>query len=407
MAGSQSNGRAIAEILEKAYACPEMFAEKVLPRIRENMSESVPVLLQVFDGSNAVAKSLVADLFKGPLCECAPGALLGELDERHPDRFVWAAQILSELHHLPAVELLIKALPSRQIPVAVAALKSLMMFATPAAHEALTRFLLTCADEGKLVAAEKVLASVADILSPALLNEYENLGIDRKAWVLKFLADAGAVQAMPQFIAALEKDPLGLGLFGVRGLGRVGSAEAVAVLEKHLNNPEWFLRKRVVEALGLAKASNAVAPLVRSLVDSSVQVRSGAIEALSKVGCLDIPYMIKQLESGKRDLKVNLIRAMGQLHDRRLLEPMVKTLSDRSMLVFSLDAIGDLGFAEAAPSIEPFLSDKEWFNRLNAIEALGKLPLPNVYKFAETLLEDENDMVRNSAKRIMGKTAHD
>jgi len=56
MAGSQTNGRATAELLEKAYAAPETFAERVLPQIRQNMAESLPILLQAFDGSNAVAK---------------------------------------------------------------------------------------------------------------------------------------------------------------------------------------------------------------------------------------------------------------------------------------------------------------------------------------------------------------
>ncbi|OQA04848.1 MAG: PBS lyase HEAT-like repeat protein [bacterium ADurb.Bin374] len=406
MTGAQTNGRATAELLEKAYAAPETFAERVLPQIRQNMTESVPVLLQAFDGSNAIAKSLVADLFKGPLRESAPAALIGELDEKRPDRFVWAALILAELRHQLAVEPLIQALSSKHIPVSIAAIKALMTFGTPAAHKALTDLLLKCPDEVKLAAAEKVLAPVADLLSPELLKEYGRLGIDRQGWVLKFFAEAGTVQAFPHFVAALEKDPLGLGLYGVKGLGRVGTKEAVDVLERHLSHPEWFLRKRIVEALGQAKAPNAVPPLVRSLIDPSVQVRSGTIEALSKVGHLDIPYMIGQLNTGNRDLKVNLIRVMGQIHDRRLLEPMVKTLSDRSMLVFSLDAIGDLGFAEAAPAIEPFLRDGEWFNRLNAIEALGKLPLPNLYRLAETLIEDGNDMVRNSAKRIMAKTAN-
>ncbi|HEY9072260.1 MAG TPA: HEAT repeat domain-containing protein [Candidatus Ozemobacteraceae bacterium] len=405
MAEAQTNGRAFAELLEKAYANPATFVDQVLPRIRANVSEAIPVLLTAFDGSNAVAKGLVADLFRGALKEFAPGALLSQLDERYPDRFVQAAQILADLRHQPAVEPLIRALSSRAIPAVVASLKGLMTFATPAAYGALTEFLLTCPDEVKLAAAEKVLAPVADILSPELLKRYDALDVPRKAWILKFLAEAGAVQAMPRFIAALEQDPLGVGLYGVKGLGRVGTGEAVAVLDKHLAHPEWFLRKRIVEALGQAKSPNAVPALVRALTDPSVQVRSGAIEALSKVGHLDIPLLIDRLEKGNRDLKVNLIRVMGQVRDRRLIEPMVRTLSDRSMLVFSLDALGDLGFAEAAGPIERFLTDKEWFNRLNAIEALGKLPLPNLYEMAERLLEDENDMVRNSARRIMAKTA--
>ncbi|MEW6711502.1 MAG: HEAT repeat domain-containing protein, partial [Candidatus Riflebacteria bacterium] len=55
----------------------------------------------------------------------------------------------------------------------------------------------------------------------------------------------------------------------------------------------------------------------------------------------------------------------------------------------------------AEPSLRKLLKDSEWFNRLNALEALAKLNLENIVQIAQECVQDENDMVRNSASRIL------
>lgn len=83
------------------------------------------------------------------------------------------------------------------------------------------------------------------------------------------------------------------------------------------------------------------------------------------------------------------------------LKPLIDELKDRKSMFFTIDALGDLGFAEAEIPLRRILKDAEWFNRLNALEALAKLPLPSLGQIAQEQAQDENDMVRNSAARIL------
>jgi HEAT repeat protein len=135
--------------------------------------------------------------------------------------------------------------------------------------------------------------------------------------------------------------------------------------------------------------------------DESVQVRAAAVESLSKVGNLKPQLLLDKLRNSKGNLKVNLIRAMGQLKNEMFLKPLIDELKDRKSMFFTIDALGDLGFAEAEIPLRRILKDAEWFNRLNALEALAKLPLPSLGQIAQEQAQDENDMVRNSAARIL------
>ncbi|HNV71844.1 MAG TPA: HEAT repeat domain-containing protein, partial [Candidatus Ozemobacteraceae bacterium] len=217
--------------------------------------------------------------------------------------------------------------------------------------------------------------------------------------------EAGSPQTLNLFSTTLKKEPNDFGLFCIEGLGNIGSPEAAQIIGTELKNPEWFIRKRLVVALGRCNCPGAVPFLIDALADESVQVRASAIEGLSQVGCHDIPLMIRELEkTSSRERRIGLIRALGTMKDRAVLAPLIKTLADRTTLFVSLDVLGDLGFPEAAESLIPFLRDSEWFNRLNAIEALGKLPLPHLKQMVEPCREDANDMVRHAVARILSRS---
>ena len=141
--------------------------------------------------------------------------------------------------------------------------------------------------------------------------------------------------------------------------------------------------------------------LPRMLNDESVQVRAAAVESLSKVGSLKPDLLIQKLEKAGKVFKINLVRAMGQLKNEKFVKPLVEVLKDRDTLFFSIDAIGDLGFQQAEFSLRRLLKDEVWFNRLNALEALAKLQISELGTIAQEAAQDENDMVRNAAGRIL------
>jgi len=401
---SNDSVKSFHDTLESACAHPETFQDRIIPIVEKHPAECIPMLIDIFGSPNTQGKKLVAELFKTRLRETCDKYLIPQLEKANPEKFQWAAQILSEMGNSTAIPLLINSLASRDTTITLSALKALTTFNREDALNAATDFFVRITDSIILASTVKILAANSQEIAPRLLSRYTDLTKDKKAWILKYLVEARSQEAFATFKAALEKDPLDLGLFGIRGLGKIGNLEAVAVLSKAKNHDEWFLRKRIIEALGECRCAEAVPPIIEALMDSSVQVRASAIESLSKVGKMDIFALIKAFENAPHDKKIGLIRAMAQIKAKEFLKPLMKSLSDRSTLFFGIDALGDLGFPEAGPMLQPLLKDEEWFNRMNALEALAKLEVPNLLQIAESCLQDANDMVRNSAARIISKS---
>jgi len=410
MASEKNSNKGIPDIhefmdlLEKAVSRPDQGTGRLLECVRQNLETCLPLLVKIFEHPDETAKRFVAELFKGPLRELASETLLPLLKGENSEKFFWASSILAELKETRAIQFFIQGIKSPNKTVAVASLKGLSFFEGKESLEALLDFLLTSEDWLQLSAVMKYLVPRASEANPILQTKFPHLSSEKKAWVLKFLAETGDPAALPLFSRTLEEEPEKLGIFCITGLGKIGNAEAVKTLVKHLDNREWFIRKRIVEALGNTKNPEAIPFLVKSLVDISLQVRAGAIESLTKIGHLDLNPLIAALESGSHELRVGLIKILGKIRDIRVVKPLIGTLKDRTTLFFSIDALGDLGFPEAASALEPFIKDSEWFNRLNALEALSKLHHPNIREIAEKCLDDPNDMVRNAATRIFTQT---
>lgn len=396
--------RAFYDLIETTAANHEKDNSKLIAQITSQPESRLPLLVRAAEAGEDHTRRFIGDLFKNDLKKYALHSLLPLISGDNPDHFAWAAGILADLHEPEALPYFKKNLSSPHKTRALAAARALAMYSGPESLQSLSEFFLSSTDWVFLSAIMRYLAPRSADLAPDFLKRYPSLTDDQKAWVLKFLAEAADLQALNLFVQVLEKDPLKLGLFCIHGLGKIGNRDAVEALAKVLDKNEWFIRKRIVNALGNAKCPEVVPPLVKMLSDPSTQVRASAIESLSRTGHLDLELLISQLEKGAHEVRVCLIKVLGQIHDIRVVEPLVKTLSDRSTLFFSIDALGDLGFPEAAQALEALIADPEWFNRLNALEALGKMHLPHVRKVAERCLEDSNDMVRNAATRILANT---
>ena len=401
----QNEQQGFLKVLQQAIAHPQSLRELISPFVKQDPDGCIPHLIQVFDTTEMAAKRAIADVFLGELRPRAPQALLPYLSQENVDRYYWAAEVLGELMLEQALPLLMKGLDGNHKSVVIASVKGVARFRTEEAFGALIRFFSTCRDEVFLAASLRFLVPLKDDLVPRLLPKFSAQDRFRKAWLLKYLAETGALQALNLFATMLKQEPNDFGLFCIEGLGNIGTPEAAQILGGQLSNPEWFIRKRLVVALGRCSCPLVIPFLISALVDESVQVRASAIESLSQVGHFDIPLMVKELEqSPKRECRIGLIRALGSIKDRAVLQPLLKTLADRTTLFVSLDVLGDLGFAEAADSLVPFLQDPEWFNRLNAIEALGKLPLTQLKHLVEPCRDDPNDMVRHAVSRIFSRS---
>ncbi|NLM16743.1 MAG: HEAT repeat domain-containing protein [Candidatus Riflebacteria bacterium] len=316
--------------------------------------------------------------------------------------FTHLADILGRIGSNLSAEILSKALATKKNEIILPAIKAVSLMADmKKAANVLADFFISCQDEPMLARSIRYLLNLKEDISPIFIEKYESLDEEKKMYILRFLAEAAQPCALPLFEKQAKQTPEEYGLYCIDGLGKLGSDEAVKVLDKLASHSEWFLRKRAATALGQTENKSAVPILLRLLSDESNLVRASAVKGLSIVGKFAPEIIAKKLKNAPRLVKINLIRIMGQIGDHLFLEPILSTLSERDTLFFSIDALGDLGHKGAEPALRRLLTDEVWFNRLNALEALDKLQCQYMPQIAEKALQDENDMVRNSAERIL------
>jgi HEAT repeat protein len=398
---AQTEKSSFKEQLEMALAQPDNFSNLISDKLNPLTEEKLTEMLRVLAEGGVVSKQLVSKLFVEKGDEAA-AFLTKKIDENKPALFVEIANILAELQYEEAIDVLANSLNGKNNELVLSAVKALSkMKVGKKVDDYLVNFYLNYADEVKLFSSIRFLLSRQKTLVHEFLEKYRGLSADRRMWVLKFLAETGNPEALHLFAEELEAAPLECGLYCIAGLGKIPSEEAAKVLVQHLRSSEWFLRKRIVEALGQTGQTLAVEALLGMLEDESVQVRAATVESLTKVGNLKPELLIQKLKSSNGDVKTNLIRAMGQLKNEAFVEPLIEELKDRRNLFFTVDALGDLGNQKAEMPLKRLLNDKEWFNRLNALEALAKLQVDSLMQVAQQASKDENDMVRNSAARLI------
>ena len=389
-------------ILETALTKPDSFIQEILPELEPLTEEKLKALTSVLESGTVIDKQNVTKLFVENLKENGAAYLTNALDVKRPKLFIPIANIIGELRYSKALDALKAALKKEYSELVLASIKAIsLMPSSKPVVDTLASFYLTFEDEVLLSKSIKYLAAYSKELVPIFLEKYPKLKSERQMWLLDYFSFVADERSEKLLIEEYKKYPDEKGVYCIDGLGRIGTDEAVAALSKALETPEWFLRKHIVTALGVSDNVNAIPPLLKALDDSHVLVRGAAVKSLSQVGNKNPDLLINALKTAQKQMKSNLVRAMGLLKNEKFVEPLTEVLKDRNSLFYAIDAVGDLGFPQAEFALRRLLKDDVWFNRLNALEALAKLNSRELKTFAQEAAEDENDMVRNSAARIL------
>ncbi len=389
-------------ILETALTKPDSFIQNILPELEPLSEDKLKALASILESGTVIDKQNVTKLFVENLKEKGASYLTSILDVKRPKLFIAIANIIGELHYSKALDPLKTALKKEYSELVLAAIKaiSLMPVAKPVV-DTLSEYYLNFEDEVLLSKSIKYLALYSNELVPIFVEKYPKLNSDRQMWLLDYFSVVADVRSEKLLIEEYRKYPEEKGVYCIEALGRIGTNEAVDALSKGLETSEWFLRKHVVTALGVSDNINAIPPILKALDDNHVLVRGAAVKSLSQVGNKNPDLLIESLKTANKQMKSNLVRAMGLLKNEKFVQPLTEVLKDRNSLFYAIDAVGDLGFPQAEFALRRLLNDEVWFNRLNALEALAKLNSRELKTFAQNATEDKNDMVRNSAVRIL------
>ncbi|MCU0727583.1 MAG: HEAT repeat domain-containing protein, partial [Planctomycetes bacterium] len=192
-------------------------------------------------------------------------------------------------------------------------------------------------------------------------------------------ASSGPPAAPPElegFKKELKHFDLKIRLAAVGKVEALGGPLAATVLLTALDDEEWEVRIRILEALGRLKEPETAEALARAAVDGEIiLVRAAAVRALRDLG---------QTDTAKRILR-------GAAAAKK---PEVK--------VRALDAAGALAQPADATDVFPFLMNRETAVRAAACRALGGTKSPAALPYLSKMVREKEPAVTAAAIEALG-----
>ena len=216
-----------------------------------------------------------------------------------------------------------------------------------AAHEALRKLGVThdelleghltalgSADPGARSEAARALGELGDNRAiKQLLGMFTDQSGDVRAAAHEALRKLGVTynELLEGHLAALGSEDPDARSEAARALGELGDRRAVEPLSGILSDVSQDVRRTAAEALGEIGDNRAIKQLLGMFTDQSGDVRKAAHEALRKLGVTHDELLeghLAALGSEDPDVRSEAARALGELGDRRAVEPLFELLFD-------------------------------------------------------------------------------
>jgi len=389
-----ANGGSSDKITSKTKAQPQPSVESLILDLKNPKSDIR------MDAAAKLGKSKDKRAVE-PLC----GALEDKsLDVRR--RVVYALGALGEIDE-GATKCLVKALEDRDVDAAAG--DSLMTIGGPAV-KALTEALkdpgikeeavelLGKIGEGK--APVKVKGDVIEPVCSALKDK--SVGVREKAALaLGKIQDPRAVEPLS---IALKDSEYVVTVLAAKALGEIGKP-AVEVLIAALTDPSPDVRMNAAKALGEIKDERAIDPLIAAMNDSDLSVRRYASTAFGKIGkSTPLPgNLTEDLKSQDPAKRAEVIRALGDMKDKRAVEPLISALKDESWQVRrnAAMALGEIKDARAVEPLIAALRDDVVEVRESVPFGLAKIGEPALGPLIGALKDQNKDVRGNAAMALL------
>jgi HEAT repeat protein len=145
----------------------------------------------------------------------------------------------------------------------------------------------------------------------------------------------------------------------------------------------------------------------KDLADTDPAVRSDAALRLGQsrsVGAVD--SLVAAIDDPEGTVRVNVIRALGEIGDKRAVPAIVPHVSDPSssdVRIASCQALGLLGDPAAVSALEQALYDQDDTVRIVAVRSLGTIPgAASLDVLLRVALQDENEIIRSHVAKVVG-----
>lgn len=134
-------------------------------------------------------------------------------------------------------------------------------------------------------------------------------------------------------------------------------------------------RKHTVYLLGMSRNPDCIEIFIQALRDPEKAVRAQATLAIASVGEPASERLIALLEDPDWKVRYRAAEALGMMEEKRAVSPLIERLSDEKDHVryMAVKSLGKICPSDAIESIEPLLDDKNPYVRRMADSVLRRL----------------------------------
>ncbi len=411
-------------------------ASLALRKIRD--PRAIKPLIEALGWDDGAIGQSVADTLEEFMPDAVPALLAVLKSSTTDDQRYWAVRILGGSTESETVSPLIAALQDRSDKVRAEAARSLgRLKARPAIHP-LTDTLLRDPLAPVREEAARALGEIGDEQAlEALKQALGELPYEVRSGALTAMEKMGD-EAVPLFLQALDEDDERTQQQAATALDRTGYVgqliERLAVepgttagssfllllkvartgvvdsLIQALSLPDLQVRVRLCQILGEVRSRGALDALTDLAVnDSEWAVRARAMEALIRIGDDQTHALwLRQLREEEESVRECILESMSELPPtvlESMLPDLLPQLHDPNVKIRRLMValIGSIPSERVEPSLVESLKDAAPAVRAQAAAVLGRFSQQGTVRALEQCLEDPESLVRGSAVRALGE----
>ncbi len=170
-------------------------------------------------------------------------------------------------------------------------------------------------------------------------------------------------------------------------LATIADDQVFEPLLSALVNPNWIVRMSAAKGLARIKDPRSIDTLILLLQDKVPAVRDEAGRAIQAIGEASVPPLLQGLQDQDWRIRLRAIEALSLLKPEIAVEPLMRLVKidpDTAVRQDAVKVLGEIGHAQAIPLLLDALTTPSL--QLRAIEALGQLRAADAVPHLTTLI---------------------
>ncbi|GMT42914.1 MAG: hypothetical protein IEMM0002_1325 [bacterium] len=260
----------------------------------------------------------------------------------------------------------------------------------------------------RTLAREIICSKGGQSVLPVLLERLKQSDIVQRRGLADIIKRLGSQSDIDKIAPLLNEKERDLKKTAINILMGIGGSKAATHIIELIKSPDWWARRRAVEALSKLKVSESAQPLLDQLdKERDPKIKIEIIKTLGEVGdAQSAKRILPQLKDGDMIVRQMVIEAMGKTADASIVGEVIELMKDAEVNVRRagaeiLDKVKD---PRAIEILLKALKDNDWWVREIATDALADIKTGGINKKVIKLFKSEDENTRRSAVEYFNRS---